>query len=456
MKTRPRAVVTWILAVTWSGLSTGATGPAGTRPGAAATYSEALKVSEAYAGPRTAEALNRLKGVLANQGAPAAERLAALRELIDFAGSRNVYNRSKFLAAHTPAAPGPAGAASGLLDQETHLQREAAMAVIWAANAPLITAALESADPLLRFWALWHFRQHENGVPLLPQVEALALSDDPTLRVQAIRVLKTFPGEEAFLRGRVGVEKLPEALAAILGETPALAARLRELLVQGDAGVRTDVLMFLRASRNAAPARQLVLDAATVEAVLARAGAGEADAALAFDFFREVTDPDLRTVEFARQWWAGNRAGWEAGSIARFTLPQGGLRAAFTHNGRGTVDSPRGPMLFLQNVGATDLHVNLAKAEAVQWEVFDGEGRRVPTPEGLLLGPAGAPEFVTIRPGETRSKAVRFDTAALPGGKYVVRGVVVFDSDNPGAPAGVAMWQGQITLPGVVVQGAGR
>ena len=369
-------------------------------------------------------------------------RLAALRELIDFAGM-SAYNGGSMIISYP--------------DGTTNIRRDAAKSLHSAADDATVQKALDSRDPLLNFWGIWHSQTPAHPEVTIPKLERFAEGNDLTLRTNAVERLRGIPAARDFIDKRNAMEKSPWVLDQLLFAgreqgRPALQDKLRGLLDDPDPKVRLDIIKYLSANWISAASRQIFFDAPMMDALLKRAQAGQpadADAKAALAAFTALANgPGFADAATAAAWWKDHRTDWELARFARSYSPNGPIRAAIvtTEEPGGTPDWHASIIVTNQAQGPRNL--NLAEIEFIQWDLYDSGGRRI---RQGANSPAPQPQWVTLEQGQSVQKDATFDPTGMRRGRYILRGTIMFGLHREGLPAGMALTSVQIPMPAIIL-----
>lgn len=422
--------VLWVAA---AGIMAGAGEPAATQSTTRPTYAEAFKAYYDYAGPRTQETLDRLTRALERPET----RMAAVRELVDFAGHEAYQVGSVFMV---------------YPDGTRDIRRKAVAVLSAAMDEATIGLALSSEDPILVYWGLWQFGRLREPQIHVPRLKALAAGHDESLRARAVEVLGRHGQESRFLGQRVEEEKSPHVLANLLLSNTAagVPARFNErivaLLKDADPDVRQAAVNFIGGNWTAAAMRQMFVDATVMEALLARADTPEAGIALA-TFRDRANQPDLTDFPTAAAWWKEHRRDWEQARFPRWVRPNGGsIVAAIVTKG----EAPAWEALIeLRNTGTQPVALDAGELARIDWQFFRQDGSRMP----LEPRRDEVSRWIIIGPGEQVREPAGLKLPALQDGRYLLRGVVTFTGSRAeGRPAGMAVYSLQLPLPAIVVE----
>ena len=370
--------------------------------------------------------------------------MAALRELIDFAGPVIYQVRGSVFFAF------PGG--------RTDLRNQASNAAHAAADDATVQKALAGADPILVFWGIWHFQGLKDQPAVLPLLERIAQGKEESLRAQAVEALRQ-NGDWSFVRGLAQSEKSPYVLDNILyqgnpGGAAAFNQRLCDLLRDPDPAVRNEVVSYIGFNWISAAARQMILTAPVMDALLACAQPGHPGANAALDTFRTYANQkSLPTVAATATWWNANRTDWEQARFPRGEPTNGGNMYASIVT-RGTVGRVPGwqASIILENHRRDYVYVNLAEIASVRWFLYDAAGEIVPID---TKAPEALPRWIDMQPGQTVSEVAPINLEAggpLAPGRYTLHAWMFLGSDTRDMPPNVALLSVEIPFPAITVE----
>jgi hypothetical protein len=431
----------WLgLAVAWGGGSSPSAAQTATATGTStrpATTATSTAAATAEPDIRTREDLLQVIKSLAEPET----KLAAMTRLVTFADHQLYQGGSIIMGTDDP--------------ERDQLQRDAAKAVYEYVDLPIVLKFLDSTDEKLQFFGIWEFGSErvpqEQWMPHLAKLERLIDTDRGW---KVIERLEKFPEAKEFLTARLEVETSPYNLQDLgrFLQKPAgwFGQRLERLLGHADAKVRLAAVRLIAGNHSSAPMYQLDFDAPVLDRVAALTQSADAEEPrMALLAFRQLTGEDYTAYPGrCPAWWKEHRAGWENGTLPRWSSPDG-LRLRIE---KVLIDdSPYWPFsiaVHFQNAGKKPVQIDVGRAGDAGFTIYDARGERIQ--QSLKMDQAAKrSDWRELGAGDEVIIPVELAKVPLPPGRYMLGGELFCPppSDQSGLPAGWIPFQGPVRLP---------